>query len=92
MHPKPKSDSQTWFYNYTCKLVLQHELRNDNKNTKLIFDKKGPRDFYTKLRKYLTKVCELEEGNRPEIKSRDSKKDKPLQIVDMIAGAIGRSF
>jgi hypothetical protein len=79
------------FYNYTCKLVLQYSLKCMNE-AKIIFDKRGNKEFYTHLRQYLRNKCNMNHEKIKEIKSKDSRKEKPLQVVDMIAGAIGRSF
>jgi uncharacterized protein (DUF2164 family) len=88
---KQLTKSKSHFYNYTCRLLLQ--FRSDVfKDAKIIFDKCGNKEFYTKLRKYLRKECKLDNDKIQNIKSKDSKKEIPLQIVDMVAGAIGRSF
>ena len=76
------------FYNYTCKLVLQYAQKDMN-NAKVIFDKCGDREFYTNMRQYFRKVG-IDHTKIKEIKSLDSRKEIPLQVVDMIAGAIGR--
>jgi hypothetical protein len=79
------------FYNYSCKLVLQYALPH-LEDAKIIFDKRGNREFYTSLRTYLRTKCNLDHTRIKEIKSKDSRKEIPLQMADMIAGAIGRSF
>ncbi len=78
------------FYNYTCKLVLQYVQYM--KDAKIIFDRRGNKEFNTHLRQYLRNKCDLNHEIIKEIKSKDSQKEKPLQMVDMIAGAVGRSF
>ena len=79
------------FYNYTCKLVLQYALKS-MKEAKVIFDKCGNREFYTDMRHYLRNKCEMDHTKIKDILSRDSQKEIPLQIADMIAGAIGRQY
>ncbi len=88
--PKLKSDKNS-FYNYSCKLVLQY-ANASLYEAKIIFDKRGPREFYGHLKTYLRDKCNLDYTKIKEISSKDSKKYKPLQIVDMVAGAIGRSY
>lgn len=88
--PRLISDKDS-FYNYTCKLLLQYSA-GYFKDAKVIFDKRGNRDFYKNLRQYLRTKCKIDHKRIREIKSKDSKKEIPLQVVDMIAGAIGRSF
>lgn len=87
---KLKTDSSS-FYNYSCKLLLQYANRS-LQEAKIIFDRRGPRDFNTHLRQYLRKKCDIDHTIIKEIQSKDSRKDKPLQIADMVAGAIGRSL
>lgn len=79
------------FYNYTCKLVLQYALKNIS-NAKIIFDKCGNKEFYTSMRKYFRNKCGIDQSRIKEIKCKDSHKEIPLQIADMIAGSIGRKF
>jgi hypothetical protein len=62
------------------------------KEAKVIFDKCGNRDFYTDMRHYLRNKCEMDHTKIKDILSRDSHKEIPLQIADMIAGAIGRQY
>src|SRR3990172_10690818 len=88
--PRLISDKNS-FYNYSCKLVLQYAHKSLHE-AKIIFDRRGPREFYKHLRFYLRDKCQFDHTKIKKISSRDSKKDKPLQIVDMLAGAIGRAY
>lgn len=88
--PKLISDKDS-LYNYTCKLLLRYAA-NNMKEAKVIFDRRGNREFYNNLRQYLRTKCKLDHDTIKEIKSKDSRKEIPLQVVDMIAGTIGRSF
>ena len=88
--PKLTSDKDS-FYNYACKLLLRYATYN-MQEAKIIFDRRGNREFYNNLRQYLRTKCKMDHKKIKEIKSKDSRKEIPLQAVDMITGAIGRSF
>ena len=88
--PKLTTDKRH-FYNYTCKLVLQYSLHTFNE-AKIVFDKCGNKEFYTEMRQYLRNKCNMDHNSIKSIKSKDSHKEIPLQIADMVAGAIGRRF
>lgn len=85
------STDKRHFYNYTCKLVLQYSLHDFNE-AKIVFDKCGNREFYTEMRQYFRKKCNMDHTSIKSIKSKDSHKEIPLQIADMVAGTIGRRF
>lgn len=88
--PKLTNDKKL-FYNYTCKLVLQYSMNKFNE-AKIVFDKCGNRDFYTQMRQYIRDKCGIDHTRIKSITSKDSQKQIPLQIADMVAGAIGRRF
>lgn len=88
--PRLKTDKDS-FYNYTCRLLLRYASGN-MKEARVIFDRRGNREFYGNLRHYLRTECKLDHEKIKEIRSKDSRKEIPLQVADMIAGAIGRSF
>jgi hypothetical protein len=80
------------FYNYAVKLVLQHN--NDTiKNAKIRIDGLGERKFRKSLQGYLRK--ELNQGQKnilTNLRFRDSNKDVLIQLADVIAGSIKRSY
>ncbi len=80
------------FYNYAVKLVLQHN--NDTiSNAKIRIDGLGERKFRQSLTVYLRK--ELNHKEKQVLKNlrfKDSNKDVLIQLADMVAGAIKRSY
>lgn len=84
--------SKESFYNYAVKLVLKNN-GGTIKNAKLRFDSHGERLLRRNLSAYLRR-----EINTPstrifsDLKFRDSKADDLIQLADMVAGAIRRSF
>lgn len=80
------------FYSYTIKLVLKH---NDGSilNAKIRIDGSGSREFRKNFVTYLRK--ELNDQERIVMKNCklvDSKSNDLIQMVDMIAGSIRRSY
>ncbi|OHB93585.1 MAG: hypothetical protein A3E19_04950 [Planctomycetes bacterium RIFCSPHIGHO2_12_FULL_52_36] len=87
--------SKKSFYNYTVKMVLQHH-GGTIADAKLHLDGRGDREFKNSLSTYLRR--ELNPGIRKEnkiiddLKFVDSKKNVLIQLADMVAGAIHRSY
>jgi hypothetical protein len=80
------------FYNYAVKLVLQHN-NETIKNVKIRIDGLGERKFRQNLTTYLRQ--ELNHSEKQVLKNlrfRDSNKDVLIQLADMIAGSIKRSY
>lgn len=80
------------FYNYTVKMVLKHSF-GKIKNAKVRIDGSGDRLFRKQLFTYLRK--ELDNKNTKiikDIKIRDSKRDALIQLADMVAGTISRTY
>jgi len=84
--------SKESFYNYTIKMVLKHNF-GTIKNAKLRLDGHGNRIFRRKLLTYLRKHLNTKEKRVVKnIRFRDSKQDVLIQLADMIAGSINRTF
>lgn len=80
------------FYNYTVKLVLKHSF-GKIKNAKVRIDGSGDRLFRKNLFAYLRK--ELDNKSTKiisDVKMQDSKKNVLIQLSDMIAGSINRTY
>lgn len=80
------------FYNYTVKLVLKHSF-GKIKKAKVRIDGSGDRLFRKNLFTYLRK--ELNNKNTKivkDVKMQDSKKNVLIQLSDMIAGSINRTY
>lgn len=85
-------NSKTSFYNYTIKLVLKHST-GKIKNAKIRLDGHGNRIFRKELVGYLRQS--LDSIDRQMIKNlrfRNSDHDVLIQLADMIAGSINRTF
>lgn len=84
--------SKESFYNYAIKMVLKHSA-GTIQDAKLRFDSHGERSVRRALTTYLR-----QELNTPsfrtfkELKFKDSKKDDLIQLADMVAGAVRKSF
>jgi hypothetical protein len=89
IYGKELQRSKESFYNYSIKIVLKHN-RGTIKNARLRLDGRGEREFRKKLTVYLRK--QLGSGVIKNLRFRDSKKDVLIQLADMVAGSINRTF
>jgi hypothetical protein len=80
------------FYMYACGLVFEN-ARHALNDAVVVLDGSGSRSFRRKLQSYLMRRTN-EPGSRSirSVRMRDSKKDNLLQLADMVAGAVYRSF
>ena len=76
------------FYKYTCSLVFTN-AKPYLRDAIVIFDGSGSREFKRQLRVYLRK--KTGDGIK-KIKIQSSHSNNLIQLADMIAGAIHRSF
>jgi len=77
------------FYKYTCGLVFEN-AKPYLKNAIVIIDGCGSRTFRLQLQTYLKH--KVGNGIIEKIKIQDSKKNNLIQLADMVAGAVNRSF
>ena len=92
IHSAELRSSKTSFYNYTIKLVLKHSSGHI-KNAKIRLDGHGDRTFRRELLTYLRRSMNVVDKEMiKNLRFRDSKKDVLIQMTDMIAGAINRTF
>ena len=77
------------FYKYTCNLVFQNAKPYLEKSV-FVFDGCGSRQFKKQLKTYLRK--KLWGGLIKKIKIQNSRNNTLIQLADMIAGSIYRSF
>lgn len=86
-----RKDTKT-FYSYAVKTVLKHH-NESIKNAKIRLDGLGERAFRKSLHVYLRK--ELNNSERQVLKDFqfvDSKKNVLIQLADIVAGSIKRSY
>lgn len=84
--------SKESFYNFTIKTVLKYN-EETIKRAKIRLDGSGSRLFRQSLLVYLRKSLNTSERTIIEnIRFRDSNKDVLIQLADMIAGSISRTY
>lgn len=80
------------FYSYAIKLVLKHN-NNSIQNAKIRIDGSGGREFRKNFITYLRKELNSQERNiMKNCRFVDSKNNDLIQLADMIAGSIRRSY
>ena len=86
-------DKPTALYRYACQLVFEC-AKPYLRNAIVVMDGAGSRPFQRELSSYLRKRINEGEEFRPikEIKLQDSDKNNLLQLVDMVCGAVSRSY
>lgn len=94
IYGKELRSSNESFYNYTVKMVLRHHWGTIT-DAKLRLDGHGSRRFRRALSTYLRRELNPALGGKKiidDLKFVDSKRDVLIQLADMIAGAIRRSY
>lgn len=77
------------FYNFFVKTLLQHD-NNALAGARVKIDGSGDREFKRELAAYLKR--ESEAGKIASVKFSESHRDNLIQLADMVAGAIARSY
>ncbi|MGZ8159761.1 MAG: DUF3800 domain-containing protein [Methylobacter sp.] len=77
------------FYNYFVNLLLKHD-NNVLRGARVKIDGSGDREFKKELERYLKMQCQ--EGKIHSVKFAESHRDNLIQLADMAAGAIARSY
>lgn len=77
------------FYNFFIQQLLKHD-GNLLENAKIKIDGSGDREFKQELERYLKK--QIHNKKIKSVKFADSKRDNLIQLADMTAGAIARSY
>ncbi|MHB1948421.1 MAG: DUF3800 domain-containing protein [Gammaproteobacteria bacterium] len=85
---KLRVDSDS-FYNYFVKTLMQYD-NNILMDASIKIDGSGDREFKNALNAYLRK--QIGQNKIKKFKFTDSRKDNLIQLADMIAGAIARSY
>ncbi len=87
--------NREYFYNYAIKAVLKNHA-GTIKNAKIRLDGHGNRDmrraFSSYLRRELNPLSSKDENIFVNLRFHDSKKDVLIQLADMVAGSIRRSY
>lgn len=76
------------FYKYACSLVFE-SARPYLQNATVVVDGSGSREFKRRLQSYLRRKTD---GLIRKVKIQSSHSNNLLQLADMIAGAVHRSF
>lgn len=77
------------FYNFFIKSMLKHD-GDALTGAKVKIDGSGDREFKRELAAYLKR--ESETGKITSVKFAESHRDNLIQLADMVAGAIARSY
>lgn len=77
------------FYNFFARLMCVHD-GGILQNAKIVIDGSGDREFRKHMQTYMRK--ELPQGTMQRLTFKDSLKDPLVQLADMCAGAIARSY
>ncbi|MBZ0104620.1 MAG: DUF3800 domain-containing protein [Sulfuricella denitrificans] len=82
-------ENKEMFYNYFVKLLLKHD--NDVlQGARVKIDGSGDREFKRELERYLKQ--QIQTGKIASVKFAESHRDNLIQLADMAAGAIARSY
>jgi len=84
-------NSKESFYNFTTKMVLKHSF-GAIRNAKVTIDGSGDRNFRRSMKTYLRKQVNVKSDIIRDVKFRNSKNNVLLQLADMVAGTINRSY
>jgi len=77
------------FYKYTCGLVFQN-AKPYLKNATVVIDGSGSREFKRQFKTYLRR--KVGKGIIGKVKIQSSHTNNLIQLADMVAGAVHRSF
>jgi hypothetical protein len=77
------------FYNFFIRMLLRHD-GGALKGARIKIDGSGDRRFKNELNAYLRR--QLEDGQVSSIKFAESHRDNLVQLADMVAGAVLRSY
>jgi hypothetical protein len=77
------------FYEFFARMMMQYD-GNRLENARIIIDGSGDRSFKRRLQTYLKR--HLDNGAVKSIRFKDSHRDSLVQLADMCAGAIARSY
>lgn len=82
-------ENKEMFYNFFVKSLLQHD-HNALIGARVKIDGSGDREFKRELEAYLKR--ESADGKIVSVKFAESHRDNLIQLADMVAGAIARSY
>ena len=82
-------ENKDLFYSYFVKLLLKHD-DDALQNAKVKIDGSGDREFKRELERYLKQ--QVQAGKIVSVKFSESHRDNLIQLADMAAGAIARSY
>lgn len=86
--PRLKADKDK-FYEYFVKMMMAHDNGVLN-NARIVIDGSGDREFRQRLNTALRR--KIGAGTIKDVRFKDSKSDVLIQLADMCAGAIARSY
>ena len=79
------------FHNYSMKMLIKHSI-GTIENATLFIDGSGDRQFRRDAQRYLKRECNELENIVKNVKFQESHRSTLIQLADMIAGTVNRSF
>jgi hypothetical protein len=80
-------------YKYACGLIFE-KAKPCLSNAIVVTDESGSKNFKSELKRYLVRRLKDDSGNCfiKKVRTQDSSKNNLVQLADMVAGAVARSF
>jgi len=80
-------------YKYACGLIFE-KMKPRLSDANVVIDESGSKNFKSELKRYLVRRLKDDSGKCfiKKIRTQDSRKNNLVQLADMIAGAVARSF
>lgn len=80
-------------YKYACGLIFE-EAKPRLSNAMVVIDESGSKNFKSELKRYLVRRLKDDSGKCfiKKVRTQDSVKNNLVQLADMVAGAVARSF
>jgi hypothetical protein len=89
IHSPQLRNRKDYFYNYFVRMLFEHD--NDRlQGARVKIDGTGSHELVRALKVYLRQ--QLSEGKIAKLSFADSREDNLIQLADMVAGAIARSY
>ncbi len=79
------------FHNFSLKMLLKHSFGSIH-DARVYIDGSGDRDFRRDAEKYLKQQCNEDRKIIGKVRFQESHRSTLIQLADMAAGAINRSF
>lgn len=80
-------------YNYACGLIFE-KAKPRLSNAIVVIDERGSENFKSELKRYIVRRLKDDSGKSfiKKVRTQDSRKNNLVQLADMVAGGVARSF